>query len=200
MKKIIKTTVSLLLVVTMLLSFAGCSKTSGAERAVKNLFNAFKALDFEKAQKYIDTGALEIDGAGELLEGGAETFMKKIFGKLEYKIVGAEEKDENTVTVKVSMTSVDMGPVLADFVAKALEYALSNVLSNPSEEEKEKEMEKILDEILSASDLKKTTSEVQLTVVKGEDGWKVASGDTLTDALFGGLSEALDDLQGLFAG
>ena len=45
MKKIIATALSLI----MVLSFAGCGETKKAEEAVTNLFEAFKAGDFEKA-------------------------------------------------------------------------------------------------------------------------------------------------------
>ena len=66
MKTTYKRLAALLLAILMLVSLCGCSTpTKEAEASVKGMFEAFKALDFEKAEKYIDIEDMKLSQVEE---------------------------------------------------------------------------------------------------------------------------------------
>ncbi len=200
MKKGLKMAVSFLLMLSMLLAFAGCGEEKQAQKAFENLMTALKALDFEQAQQYTDLDALTV-GEGESLTGEAKYFMENLFDKLEWEVRSAAKVDDKTVQITADITAPDMKPILGAFFQKALEYAFGNAFSSapPSEEETEAEMSRILKEVISGADLTTVTTEVTVKVVKGENGWRVAADDAFADALLGGMNAAVSELENAFS-
>ncbi len=123
MKKI----VAVLLACCLALSLAGCGEIQKAESTVKGMFEAFKNLDFEEAQKYVDVG--DITSVSDEASVNVEKIIETVFGSLDYEIVSSEKVDDHVV-VKTKITAIDMKPVMSDFFSKALEYALSNAFSS----------------------------------------------------------------------
>lgn len=192
---------ALLLAVLMLVSFCGCSNpTKEAETTVSGMFDAFKKLDFEKAQNYIDIDDMKINEVEDDETTNYDLFMKTLFNRLDYTIISSEEVDAENVNVVVKITAIDMKPVLGEYVVAALQYAFANAFADPqpTEEETDKKMEELFVASATKEDLATVTNEVTIKVVKGEDGWKVVSDDTLVDAMFGGLVAALEELQNSF--
>ena len=60
MKRFGKKVIAIILVLTMVLPFTGCSTTANAERAVEKMFTSFKKLDFEKAEKHVELNVFEL--------------------------------------------------------------------------------------------------------------------------------------------
>ena len=202
MKKVLKLFVLMILVVSMTLSLVACGTgvTEKAEASVNGMFQAFKALDFEKAQQFVNLNELTFDKDEVSLDVEAKTFMKALFGKLDYAIVSSEKVDDNTVNVVVKITALDMKPILADFMIAALQYAFSNAFADPqpTEEETAQKMEELLVAAATKDGLTTVTKEVTVKVVNRDNSWKIAPDDAFTNALFGGLKEASDALNESF--
>ena len=198
MKKI-KILTSLLLTFVIVFSLTGCGEVKKAETAVTGMFNAFEELNFEEAQKYVDID--EITSSEDESTANAEVIMKSVFKNLNHEIISSEKVDSNNVVVKTKITATDMKPVMGNFFSKAFEYALSNALSDPqpTEEETNAKMEEILAECASQPDLATVTNEVDIKVIKNENKeWKIEADDAFVNAILGGLSDAVDELNKSF--
>ncbi len=197
MKKI-RIITSFVLAICLILSLSGCGEIQKAESTVKGMFEAFKNLDFEEAQKYVNVG--DITSVSDEASVNVEKIIETVFGSLDYEIVSSEKVDDHVV-VKTKITAIDMKPVMSDFFSKALEYALSNAFSSsqPTEEETTAKMEEILVECLSKSDLTTVTNEVAIKVVKNEDKkWEVEAEDDFVNAVLGGLMDAVEEMSDAF--
>lgn len=197
--KRIKTITAIILTLILTLSLTGCGEIKKAETAVNGMFTAFKSLNFEEAQKYVNVD--EITKAGEEANENSMLIMETVFDNLSYEIISSEKVDNETVIVKTKVTATDMKPVLGEFLAKALEYAFSNAFANPqpTEEETNKKMEEILVECASKPDLATVTNEVDIKVIKTESkDWKIEADDAVVNALLGGLADAAKEMENAF--
>lgn len=193
MKKLVALTLSLV----MVLSLAGCGEEKRAQETVINLFEAFKAGDFEEAEGYLLKEA-DSDEA----EDGDEDMFNHVFTKLEYTIVSSEKLDSDNVDVITRITAPDMEVAVGDFFTKAIEFAFENAFSETplSEEESAAEMERIFIEATEKEDLGTVTNEVTVKVVKTDEGWKVNSDEAFVDAVTGGMMTALKEMENSMIG
>lgn len=196
MKRFGKKVIAIILVLTMVLPFTGCSTTANAERAVEKMFTSFKKLDFEKAEKHVELNVFDLSALDEVITGGSEMVMKGLFSKLDYEILSSEQIDDETVNVTVKITSAALAPILGEFALEAAKFTFANIFDNTDEDTAEA-MAGIFKEIMADPELKMVTSEVTIKVVKDGDEWKVASGDTLADVIFDGLQQGLESLSNL---
>lgn len=183
----------------LILSLTGCGEIKKAETAVNGMFTAFKNLDFEEAQKFVNVE--DITKAGNEVNKNSMLIMETVFGNLGYEIVSSEKIDNDNVVVKTKVTATDMKTVMGEFLTKALEYTFSNAFSNPrpTEEETNKKMEEILVECASKPELATVTNEVDIKVVKTESKeWKIEADDTFINALLGGLADAAKEMENTF--
>ena len=185
MKKI----TAIALVLVMVLSLASCGETGKAEEAVTNLFEAFKAGDFEKKNDYLLKDSDEADDEDEM--------FNHVFTKVDYTIVSSKKVSNDEVHVTAEITAPDMKIAVGEFFEKALEFAFANAFSeNPlSEEDTEKEMERLFIEATDREDLGTVTNEIVIKVLKTEDGWKVKADDDFADAVTGGMMTALSEME-----
>ena len=194
-----KSITAIILTLILILSLTGCGEIKKAETAVNGMFTAFKSLNFEEAQKYVNVD--EITKAGEEANENSMLIMVTVFDNLSYEIISSEKVDSETVIVKTKVTATDMKPVLGEFLTKALEYAFSNAFANPqpTEEETNKKMEEILVECASKPDLATVTNEVDIKVIKTESkDWKIEADDAVVNALLGGLADAAKEMENAF--
>ena len=203
MKKLCKRLVAAALATLMLLSLCGCgSITDKAEASVSGMFDAFKALDFEKARDYVDVDSMKLSEYDTDEDADYERYMSTLFDRLDYKIVSSEEVDDETVNVVVEITAVDMKVVLKDYVSEALKYAFSNTLEDPqpTEEEMQQKMEDLFIASATKEGLDTVTSVVTIKVVNDDGNWRIVSDDPLVDALFGGLISAIEEISESYGG
>lgn len=202
MKRACKVIVAITVILSILLSLAGCSPSSKAESTVKGMFRALKKLDFDAAEKYVDVNAFNLSELGNDLSPQVKLVASCLLSKMTYEIVSTEEINDNIVKVTVKVRALDLMPVLGRFGADYLKYTLSYAFTSPKPSEKEinEKVEQIIKEIVADGDLKYSTTEVTLEVVQENGKWRVASGKTLFDALFGGVSGALKTIAELFLG
>ncbi len=197
MKNTMKRLMAVLLAGIMLFAFAGCSPTAQAEKAVTALLDEMKNADFEEAAEYISGGANE----DSIFDEEAALFAENLVSRMEYEIIGSEEVDENTVNVSVSITNIDMKPVMSEFFVAALQYAFSTMGSEETtEEETNAKMMEIFLECISKEDLAMITIEDTVSVVKADGEWGVEMDGEFTNAILGGLEDAANDLQSSMGG
>ena len=187
---------SLFLIVLLL---AGCVRTATPEQTVDGFFTAVKKTDIISASKYIEGEKLSTDDLewGDFdLEDLLETkaLVSLLTEKLEWEILEVTSVDDKTAHVKTRITAIDMKPVMSDFMVGAVKYALENALKDPSDEETEAEMIRLLTESLSGDDVATVTNEVELVVVKTEQGWKIKGTESLLNAVLGNITDAISEI------
>ena len=199
MKKI-KSLIVIILTFILILSLTGCGEIKKAETTVNNMFTAFKALDFEEAQKYVNLDDIKTNESEDDLTGNEEMFMKNLFDRLDYRIISSEKIDSNTINVTTEVTAIDMKPVLGEFFVEVMKYAFSNAFANPqpTEEETNAKMEELFAASATKPDLATVTNEVVIKVVKSDKAWKVVCDDAFVDAILGGLTTATKELGNVF--
>lgn len=199
--KILSLVVALVMVMTCFAACGGLSPEQQAEKAVDSCFTALKSGDTQTATSYMkDSDITDLDDDEEDSTVN-ETMTKAVFGKLDYKILSSTKVDDNTVTVKVEITNVDMKPVFTEFFTQALQYALANAFADPqpTDEEMNQKMTEIFDACISKEGLATVTKEVDVKVVKDGENWIIDSDDTLANALLGGLGDAMEELEDSFS-
>lgn len=193
MKKII----SIFLALALTLSLSGCGEINKAEKSVKNMFSALKNVDFEEAEKYVHIEDIEKATGENELNDYTTAIMENVFNNLEYEVISSEKVDSKNVTVKTKITATDMKPVLGEYISNAMQYAFSNAFSDSqeNEEETDKKMQEILVECLTKPDLKTVTNDVDIKVVKTEDGnWEIDADEKFANAIMGGLIEVTEEI------
>lgn len=202
MKKTLKITTSLLLILIMIVSLSGCGEVKKAENTVNNTFSALEEADIEKLSEYMNLDDFKSDSTdADSITSNVEMLIKNMFSRLDYKIISSEKIDNTTVVVTTEITNTDMKPVIEEFLANASQYAFANAFSDsqPSEEEASKKMEEMLIESINKSDRTTVTNTAAITVIKAEDkSWKIKSDDAFLDALMGGLYEVTKEIENSF--
>lgn len=199
MKKTIKRITAILLILAITVSFAGCGEVAKAEKVVNNTFKALQKADFEEAANYINLddffpNSTSSESVSESAE--SQALLEKIFGSLQYEIISSEKIDKETVMVKVKITTIDMKPVMTEFMKKLLEYSFANAFADPqpTEEETNKATMDMMLECLSAEDLEFVTNEIDIKVVKADKNWKIDFTEDMADVLVGGMISATEEL------
>lgn len=189
--------ISIILAFVLVFSLTGCNEEKKAETAVNEMFAAFKNLDYEAAQNFVnidDITARIKNTKTEFINENMTLVMNNVFKKLEYEIISSEKTDSNNVIVKTKITAVNMVPILTDYFTKYSQYMRSFLYSYqlPSVEDMDKETERILDEITLDPNLETVTNEADIKVIKNENNkWEIEADDTFVNALFGDLINAV---------
>lgn len=199
MRKIFKV-LSLLMVAMMVLALVGCSSSGESpEKSVENFLGALKKADLNEAKLYLpsdERGNFEFDDENQ------EKMVKPLMGNIEYKVLSSKTKGD-TATVKVSITVPDMSELLQKIMQDAIKKAMDAAAKGEELDQKKMEQE-IMDQLaegLKASDIKKTTSEVEVNLKKNKDkdkdekSWIFEDSESLGKALTGGLEESIKQLQ-----
>lgn len=187
MKKIF----NLLLVVLLALSLVGCS-SNGPEKAVKSFLDKTKAeLSTELKDELYDE---ELFGENEEI---ANEFIGLI-SDFEYKIEEAEvDKEEGTV--RVNVTTYDLGEFILNYMQNYIQEAVKLVMSGGSDEDIEALMKPLFED--AAKETKKAgknySTSILIPVIKEDGEWVVdedASSYDLEEAILGGLAEGIEKL------
>jgi hypothetical protein len=122
---------------------------------------------------------------------------KLFFSRLSYNIVSSSvEKD--TATVKTEITNLDMKSIMQEYFAEAFNLAMGDAFSEAdkqlSQEELDNKMEQMLIDMISKQDNKTVTATVDITLTKSEKGWEINMDKVLQDAITGGLSSILQQM------
>lgn len=191
MKNRIQKSIGLMLILILVLGTVGCGKKP--DLTVKNFFEAVQKQDFKTASTYVknedNKDNFKYDNADE------EKMIKAIFSKLSYEIVSSNVNGKNA-TVKTKVTAPDLskiyGKVMGDMMADLLKDAFSNEMTE--DEVKQKFMKGFLDAV-SDKDAPKTTTEVDIKLVKDKE-WLIEPSDELLNAITGNLQKAVQEISG----
>ncbi|MBQ7098035.1 MAG: hypothetical protein IJN96_08140 [Clostridia bacterium] len=170
--------------VMLVLGVAGCRDKAqdDARSAFEKLMTAICDVDMEKAGKYLDTGSLTGVSVDDL--DGADAVIEAVFSKLEWEIVSCTASDNDEAVLAAKLTTIDLTAVLEQCTKIVMdEYANGTLL----DEELESRTDEVFREEIAKSDLPKITNEIDITVKRFEDGWKVEMSDELRDAVSAGF-------------
>lgn len=190
MKKISKILAFILMFSTLVLSLTACGSdpTKEAQAAVEKEFEALKNKD-EKAFEEL-FGSNPLDSLGITSDNAEENFKKivnKILEGIDYSIISSEKIDNENVTVKVDITSLNMEDVMQKYMESIVDFSLNEEAASLSEEETNDKIVELLLETISQPDLETVKTTVDINVKKVDNKWTIQESDELTNALAGGL-------------
>ena len=193
MKKYLSVLVILTLLVSVMFVFSGCNEEKKAEKTVKGMFSSIKALDFEKAQEFMDADNFYQGDDVKNLPEYAQIILNELCGKLEYKILETEKINKNKVLVKTEITALDISPIMTEFMKEAISTMMGASLLN--KDKQEAELANIAKKLMARPDLKTKTATVDIDVVNADKKWVVVSSDEFENAMSGGLAEYTPDMK-----
>lgn len=181
MKKF-KSILAVVLILVLSFSLTGCmSDTEKAEKIINNTLKEFKS---ENIDKMMDE--LGYDGIDKEVNGiSIRLLMQTAAKNFDYKIISSEKTDDDTISVKVEITTTDMKVVFSEVILNLLDYGLSNMstVKRFTDNDLDKKMYELFMECVSKDNLDTVTTEVDLKVTKGDKGkWEFHSYDELIGA------------------
>ena len=155
-------------------------------RALEEMFRDLKAGKMSDIDKYVDYNSLiDIPALGNL-EGADRTDNDKIlYEDLKWNIKKIE-KNEEEAKIEVEITNKNYKNIFQNFTKKVVQKILNN--EKPSDEE----AGQYLMEELKNKEVGQTTTTQEITIRKEEGKWKVVVDENLQNAIFPGLSEAVN--------
>lgn len=197
LKKILAAVITVVMTAVLL---CGCSAAEGeAREALEQTLNAFKSGDktaiseyysFDRVTAYID----EADG---------EEFRDAVLSTLadmNYTIKSSTVINDESVTLNTEIETVDFSAIVDNFINKVIEMANSaeyqKSLSTMTDEKYNAVMTDMMKQCISDGKQKKTTSNIDITMIKTSNGRWVIGGDSdeVLGVLFADLSEVTDYL------
>lgn len=155
-------------------------------RALEEMFRDLKAGKMSDIDKYVDYNSLiDIPALGNL-EGADSTDNDKIlYEDLKWNIKKIE-KNEEEAKIEVEITNKNYKNIFQNFTKKVVQKILNN--EKPSDEE----AGQYLMEELKNKEVGQTTTTQEITIRKEKGKWKVVVDENLQNAIFPGLSEAVN--------
>lgn len=194
---------ALLLGLSLLFTLAACGTARpSAQSVTESAIQGVQAVDQESVQQYWGGDLLEEDALG--LNAQDTELLKALTKNLTYKVISAEEDEgAGTAVVSVEFTNIDMSPVMGDFMQSllgdAFQYAFLPEDQQPTEEELSEQYVQKFTELLSAEDLAKKTTSVEIPLTLVDDQWKITPDDAIIDAMFGGMVTVVNSMDEAFS-
>ena len=178
MKKL-KSILAVVLIFVLSFSLTGCmNDTEKAEKIINSTLKEFKS---ENIDKMMDE--LGYDGIDKEVNGiSIRLLMQTAAKNFDYKIISSEKTDDDTISVKVEITTTDMKAVFSEVILNLLDYGLSNMstVKRFTDNDLDKKMYELFMECVSKDNFDTVTTEVDLNVTKGDNGkWEFHSYDEL---------------------
>lgn len=197
MKKTAAVLVVAFAVCLCLVSLPACSSEPSPSEVAKYALEAMKAQDSEALAKYYSGDMSSLEGSISSLNSGdaqmsesqsalMDSFAQKLFD-FDYQL-GEETINGDTATVMVSISTYAMGTAFAEALTDYFNSAFAMAFGGASQEELENLLYDSLKSKLDALSEKTHTSNVELTLTKGDGGWMLDPlSDEAADAFTGGL-------------
>ena len=146
-----RTLLALLVGLSLLLSLAACgSERASAQEVTEQGLAALRDLDVLALPQYWNTDGLNLDDLGDLTQAGEEVDLsaedtaalaQAMTRHLSWQVISAQEDPgAGTASVTVSLTNLDMAPVVGQFLQEAFSDALSSALQADGQQPTEEEM------------------------------------------------------------
>lgn len=155
-------------------------------RALEEMFRDLKAGKMSDIDKYVDYNSLiDIPALGNLEGADSADNDKILYEDLQWNIKKIE-KNEEEAKIEVEITNKNYKNIFQNFTKKVVQKILNN--EKPSDEE----AGQYLMEELKNKKVGQTTTTQEITIRKEEGKWKVVVDENLQNAIFPGLSEAVN--------
>lgn len=194
MKRAVKIIAAVLAALMLTMGFSACGSANSPEAAVEGMFDAIKKQDLEKAEKYVDLTETKAFITEKAQVTNTDAVLKEIGKKLDYEIISTEQVDENTAKVKTKVTSIDMTAVMKNYFSQNLQNSISAIFGAAQPSSEGDQADSLFIQCLSNENVGTVTNEVDITVVKEEDGWKVKVDSAFNDAFLGGLKSTAETI------
>lgn len=197
LKKIIAAAITVMMMTVLL---CGCSEAeSEARETLEQTLNAFKSGDkttiseyysFDRITAYID----EADG-----EEFRDTVLSTL-AEMNCSIKSSKVINSESVIINADIETVDFSAIVDDFINKVIEMSNSaeyqKNVSTMTDERYNALMTDTMKQCIADGKQKKTTSNIDITMIKTSNGKWVIGGnsDEVLGVLFADLSEATDYL------
>ncbi|KGO13823.1 hypothetical protein [Clostridium botulinum] len=187
MKSIFKKLMPIIFIAILSISLTGCSPKP--DETVKGFFGALKQQDIKKASTFINANSfykeLKVD---EFDSKEQEKIVKAVLSKFDYSL-GDVEKNGNTATAKVSVTSIDLGKITIKTIDKILPNLIDEAFSQGKIDEKKQQAVIIQHMLNSINDpnAPKIKTNINVKLVKGDKGWLIEPDEELANGLSGNL-------------
>ena len=155
-------------------------------RALEEMFRDLKAGKMSDIDKYVDYNSLiDIPALGNLEGADSADNDKILYEDLQWNIKKIE-KNEEEAKIEVEITNKNYKNIFQNFTKKVVQKILNN--EKPSDEE----AGQYLMEELKNKEVGQTTTTQEITIRKEKGKWKVVVDENLQNAIFPGLSEAVN--------
>ena len=155
-------------------------------RALEEMFRDLKAGKMSDIDKYVDYNSLiDIPALGNLEGADSADNDKILYEDLQWNIKKIE-KNEEEAKIEVEITNKNYKNIFQNFTKKVVQKILNN--EKPSDEE----AGQYLMEELKIKEVGQSTTKQEITIRKEEGKWKVVVDENLQNAIFPGLSEAVN--------
>lgn len=189
MKKFSKIINVILIFSMLVLSLTGCGSdpTKDAEAAVSKNLDEVKNVSDETYNEYMQLLGLASLEIPEESTEQLKIFVKTILDNIDYKIVSSEKIDDNNVTVKTDITSINMKAVMEKFQQEVANLSSSEDIKNLSQEEFTKKAFELLANTINQPDLEKVTTTVDIAVTKVDKEWQPTMDSEIINAIYGDM-------------
>lgn len=201
--KITKKLVLVSLSVFMLFLLSGCNEEKKAEAALNSVVTALQSGDFETAGKYIKSSENLSDNEFFEKTVNTEEAGKAMFSKMSCVVNSVEKTDNSNVVINADIKNVDMKGIISNSISELFSLAFSNALASEEEQMSDEDMQKKMMELIvngiNADDASIVSKNIDLKVVKTDDGWKVNADENVADAVTGGLVSTVKSFGNMFS-
>lgn len=163
------------------------------EKKVKEMFSSLSSGNGQEREEYL----------GEMInktEDNQEEYYNALLEKLTYDIKNVTGNAKNA-TVSVEVSNKNMGVVLTNYLAKAIQLSFATAFSptQNSEEDMDKQMAEFLEEQINSDEIETVTTAVNINLEKDNGEWTLTeeSKKDLIDAVLPGIADVKEKLESL---
>ncbi|MBZ9634566.1 DUF5105 domain-containing protein [Clostridium sp. FP1] len=172
-------------VILFSVSLVACGAKPDA--TVKNFFTSAQKSDIVSMESYISKDKTK--DSFKYTDANQEKIVKSVLSKVSYTIVSSSVTGKNAV-VKTKVTSIDLPKIYSKLIADMLPKLLTQAISGQKSDTQAQIMTSFSNSI-NDPNAPKTTTDVDINLVKGDKGWLIEGNDDLQNALTGNMSKAL---------
>lgn len=167
MKKLI----SLILVSMLSFTLVACGGDSPSA-VVDKFYSALKKGNINEMSELVNKDISTKEKTDKKLTAEQEEALKKVLSGTEIKISNTEEKD-NEAKVTATVTAVDAGDIMGNYMVTAIQKSLAASMSGKSDKELQQDLEKDLINTVNKGDLKKITQDINIELIKQDKKWVI---------------------------